>query len=76
VESIIDLIRDQKISVILSANYFDPAKPQAIADRTGARAVVVPLSTGGEPGVDTYEELIDTWITRLVEAFEETEADG
>lgn len=71
----IDLIRNQGIRVILSANYFDPAKPQAIADRTGARVVIVPLSTGGEPGVDSYETLIDTWITRLLTAFRETEDD-
>jgi ABC-type Zn uptake system ZnuABC Zn-binding protein ZnuA len=74
VETMINLIRDQGIRVILSANYFDPLKPQAIADRTGARLVVVPLSTGGEPGVDTYEILIDTWISRLVAAFQATEA--
>jgi ABC-type Zn uptake system ZnuABC Zn-binding protein ZnuA len=73
VETMIDLIRSQGIRVILSSNYFDPAKPQAIAERTGASVVIVPLSTGGEPGVDSYEALIDTWITRLVAAFRETE---
>jgi ABC-type Zn uptake system ZnuABC Zn-binding protein ZnuA len=74
VETMINLIRDQGIRVILSANYFDPVKPQSIADRTGAQLVVVPLSTTGEPGVDTYEILIDTWISRLVAAFQEAEA--
>jgi len=73
VEKIIELIRDQGIRVILSANYFDPAKPQAIAERTGARVVRVPLSTAGEPGIDSYEDLIDVWISRLVVAFQETE---
>ena len=69
VEVILDLIRDQDIRVILSANYFDPAKPMTIAERTGATAVVVPLSTGGEAGVDSYDLLVDTWIGRLREAF-------
>jgi len=73
VESIIDLIRSRQIRVILSANYFDSAKPQAIADRTNARLVVVPLSTGGEEGIDSYEDLIDAWIRRLIEAFADTE---
>jgi ABC-type Zn uptake system ZnuABC Zn-binding protein ZnuA len=73
VESIIDLIQRRQIRVILSANYFDSAKPQAIADRTDARLVVVPLSTGGEEGIDSYEALIDSWIRRLVEAFADTE---
>jgi zinc/manganese transport system substrate-binding protein len=69
VETIIDLIRGEGIRVILSANYFDPAKPQVIAERTGAKVVVVPLSTGGEPGLDGYEDLIDAWISRLLTAF-------
>jgi ABC-type Zn uptake system ZnuABC Zn-binding protein ZnuA len=73
VEKIIDLIRNQEIRVILTANYFDPAKPQVIADRTGAQVVIVPLSIGGEQGVDDYETLVDIWISRLVKAFEEIE---
>jgi ABC-type Zn uptake system ZnuABC Zn-binding protein ZnuA len=73
VETLIDLIREQEIRVILSSNYFDPAKPQVIADRTGARVVVVPLSTGGEESAPGYEELMEIWITRLLEAFEATE---
>jgi ABC-type Zn uptake system ZnuABC Zn-binding protein ZnuA len=74
VESVIDLIRNQGIRVILTANYFDPLKPQVIAERTGARVVVVPLSTGGESDAPGYEELIDLWISRLVRAFEDTDA--
>ena len=70
-EKIINLIRDQGIRVILSANYFDPAKPQAIADRTGARVVGAPLYSQGEAGITGYEQLVDAWISRLVEAFGE-----
>jgi ABC-type Zn uptake system ZnuABC Zn-binding protein ZnuA len=69
VEEILDLIREQDIKVILSANYFDPAKPMTIAERTGAKAVVVPLSTGGEPGTESYDLLVDLWIERLLDAF-------
>jgi len=73
VEEIIDLIQDQGIQVILSANYFAPSKPNAIAERTGARVVRVPLCTTGEPGIDSYEDLIDIWISRLIQAYQETE---
>lgn len=69
VETMIDLIRNQGIKVILTANYFDPAKPEIIAERTGARVVIVPLGNGGEPGVEDYYDLVDTWISRLVRAF-------
>ena len=74
VEKIIDLIQNQGIRVILSANYFDPAKPRGIADRTGARVVIVPLYTGGEQEVADYFTLIETWIDRLRSAF--VQADG
>ncbi len=73
-ETIVDLIRNRDIRVILTANYFDSAKPEVIAEKTGAEVVIVPLSTGGEAGVDDYEKLIDTWISRSLEAF--TRADG
>jgi len=72
VETIMDLIRDQGIEVILSANYFNPEKAKAIANRTGATVVTVPLYSEGEPGIDGYEDLVDAWIGRLVKAFEET----
>jgi ABC-type Zn uptake system ZnuABC Zn-binding protein ZnuA len=74
VEMIMNLIRSEGIRVILSANYFDAAKPRTIADRTESELIVVPLSTRGEEGVDGYEELIDAWIGRLVAAFERTKA--
>jgi ABC-type Zn uptake system ZnuABC Zn-binding protein ZnuA len=70
VETVIKLIRSEGIEVILAANYFDSSKPNAIAARTGARFVTVPLFSEGEPGVDNYMQLVDTWIGRLVDALE------
>ena len=72
-----DLIREikaQRIGVLLAANYFEQRKPQLIADRTGIVPVIVPTSVNGEPGVDTYFKLIDTWVTRLRRAY--AQADG
>ena len=40
----------------------------------GIVAVVVPMSVGGEPGVDTYFDLVDLWVERLRAAFSETES--
>jgi ABC-type Zn uptake system ZnuABC Zn-binding protein ZnuA len=76
VEEIIELIRDKGIGVILSANYFAPAKPESIALRTGALVVRVPLYTTGEEQIRTYEELIDAWIDRLLAAFRQLEEEG
>ena len=67
---------ESPIGVILSANYFAPAKPESIALRTGGVVVRVPLYSTGEPQIQTYEELIDTWIDRLVAAFRQLEEEG
>jgi ABC-type Zn uptake system ZnuABC Zn-binding protein ZnuA len=76
VAELIELISAQEVPVLLAANYFEQRKPQAIADRTGIIPVIAPLSVGGEPGIDTYEGLVDLWITRLVRAFDEAGARG
>ena len=69
VADLIERIRSEHIKVLLAANYFEESKPALIAERTGIVPVIVPTSVGGEPGIDTYTELVDTWIERLVRAF-------
>jgi ABC-type Zn uptake system ZnuABC Zn-binding protein ZnuA len=76
VADLIELIETEEVPVLLAANYFERRKPQSIADRTGIIPVVAPLSVGGEPGIDTYEGLVDMWITRLVRAYNEAGAEG
>jgi ABC-type Zn uptake system ZnuABC Zn-binding protein ZnuA len=69
VAELIDRINTEYIEVLLAANYFERRKPELIAERTGIVPVVVPTSVGGEPGVVTYFDLVDTWLTRLLDAF-------
>jgi hypothetical protein len=40
-----------------------------VGDRTGAAPVVVPESTDGAPGVNTYFDLLNIWISSLAAAF-------
>jgi len=69
VAELIERIKTERIEVLLAANYFERRKPELIAERTGIVPVVVPTSLGGEPGVETYSDLIDLMVTRLVGAF-------
>ncbi|NOZ95761.1 MAG: zinc ABC transporter substrate-binding protein [Acidobacteria bacterium] len=69
VARLIDVIKKDHVPVLLAANYFERRKPQLIADRTGIIPVIVPTSVRGEPGVDTYFDLIDTWVGRLRDAY-------
>jgi len=69
VQEVIKLMRDQKIPVLFASNYFDRKQIQTVAERTGARAVIVPENTGGAPGVNTYFDLMNTWITSLANGY-------
>lgn len=69
VKEVIEKIVQQKIQVMIVANYFERNSPNMIAERTGIKAVFVPFDVGGEPGVNTYFDLIDYWIDNLNAAF-------
>jgi ABC-type Zn uptake system ZnuABC Zn-binding protein ZnuA len=65
---IINLIKNQKIKVILMEPYFDRKTPDFIAEKTGAKVVVLYPSVGGKPGLDDYFKLFDYDIGELVKA--------
>jgi len=75
VQHVVELMRDRRIPVVFSPNYFDRRQVQEIANRTGARAVIVPAQTGGAPGVDTYVDLMNVWVGELAAAFAGAAAD-
>jgi len=70
VTKLVNMMRERDIRIILAANYFDEQKVRTVADRTGAKAIIVPLFVGGAPGIDDYFELVDYWTDGLVRAAE------
>lgn len=66
---VIELMRDESIPVIFAANYFSHAQIERVASRTNAKAVIVPEHVAGAEGVDTYFDLVDTWVSSLATAF-------
>jgi len=73
VAELVQRIEDEDIRVLLTANYFERRKPELIAERTGIVPVVVPMYVQGEPGIETYFDLVDLWVGRLKAAFSRTE---
>src|SRR5467141_3744918 len=69
VQEIIAAMRERHVRVLLSPAYFDHNQIQQVAERTGAKAVVVPSNTGGAPGVNTFFGLIGTILSALAQAF-------
>jgi zinc/manganese transport system substrate-binding protein len=71
VQEVIKLMRDRKIPVLFASNYFDRKQIEQVAQRTGAKAVIVPENTAGAPGVNTYFDLMNTWVSSLATAFKD-----
>jgi len=69
VQDVIALMRDKKIPVLFASNYFDHNQIRDVATKTNAAAVIVPENTNGAPGVNTYFDLINTWVTELAKGF-------
>jgi zinc/manganese transport system substrate-binding protein len=68
VARLIELMRDERISVVLAESYFDSGRVRSVADRGNARPVQVPMQPGARAGVDTYYALVDLWIRDLTTA--------
>jgi zinc/manganese transport system substrate-binding protein len=69
VQEVIALMRQRKIPVLVASNYFDRNQIRQVAERTGAKPVIVPENTQGAPGVNTYFDLMSTWVNGLAAAF-------
>jgi zinc/manganese transport system substrate-binding protein len=69
VQEVMATMRQRKTPVLFASNYFDRKQIQQVAERTGARAVIVPENTLGAPGVNTYFDLMNAWVSNLAAAF-------
>jgi len=68
---LIQKIKDEKVKVIVMEPYFDHKTPQSVAERTGAKLIVLYPSVGGaKSGTDDYFQLFDTNIANLIEALQ------
>ncbi len=71
VVDLIEEIQSGKIKALLAANYFDEKIPRMIEEKTGAKALIVPVSVGGTSEAKDYFTLFDIWIEGLRSAFPE-----
>ena len=65
---LIENMRQRDIRILLAANYFNQHQVETVAARVNADPVIVPLYVGGEQGVETYFNLVDLWVNRLLAA--------
>ena len=69
---LINMMKREHVTVILVEPYFDPKTPQSIARETGAQAVIMPPSVGGEKEITDYFKLFDYELGLLIKAFQAT----
>jgi zinc/manganese transport system substrate-binding protein len=69
VQEVIALMRTRRIPVLFSSNYFDHNQIHDVAARTGAKGIIVPENTHGAPGVETYFDLMNSWVGELARGF-------
>jgi zinc/manganese transport system substrate-binding protein len=67
---LIQMMRREKVKVILVEPYFDLKTPNAVARETSAKVVVLMPSVGGEKEITDYFKLFDYDIALLTKAFE------
>lgn len=68
---VINLIRAEKIPLILVEPYFDTKTPNFIASKTGAKVLRFYPSVGGAPQIKDYFALFDTNVDSLVNALKQ-----
>jgi zinc/manganese transport system substrate-binding protein len=71
VASLIDRIRQEEIEIVLAATFVDVDAAEKVAERGGARLVILPAEVGGVDSAPDYFELMETIVTRIVGSHEE-----
>jgi zinc/manganese transport system substrate-binding protein len=66
--NLINLMKNEKVKVILVEPYFDLKTPNTIAQRAGAKVLVMYPSVGGLPQLGDYFKVFDRNIAELVKA--------
>lgn len=64
--ALLNLMKSQKVKALLIEPYFDMKTPQSIADRTGAKLLVMYPSVGAKPELNDYFKLFDRNVAELV----------
>jgi ABC-type Zn uptake system ZnuABC Zn-binding protein ZnuA len=67
-QAIIQIVKSQKVPLIVQENYYSTSTSQMIAANTGAKVVVIPQLCDGAPGTSSYIDLIDYDVNHIVDA--------
>jgi zinc/manganese transport system substrate-binding protein len=63
-----ELIRRDRIKLIVMENYYEPKHANLLAGKTGARVLILPASVGGSPEAGDYIRLFEYCVARIEQA--------
>jgi len=66
--SLTGTMQQRKIKALLVASFTNPSVPQSVAEKSGAKMVILPASVEGDKRIETYGDLFDSIVGRLAEA--------
>lgn len=72
VKEVVDEIAQYDIRLMLVANYFEKNTPLKIEERTGVKALFLPLSVGGQEGIEDLFQLYGHWVDEILRAVAES----
>jgi ABC-type Zn uptake system ZnuABC Zn-binding protein ZnuA len=65
---LINLMKREKVKVVMIEPYFDVKTPKSVADRTGAKLIIMYPSVEGRPELTDYFKVFDRNVSELVKA--------
>ena len=68
IEELIASMKTARVSIVVREPQFPEKVPALIAAQTGAKLVILPIMPGAVPRTDTYIEMMDYIIQKMVEA--------
>jgi ABC-type Zn uptake system ZnuABC Zn-binding protein ZnuA len=69
VHELIEEMKSKNVKVVMAPSYYPPGEAKAIAQRTGADAIIVPLGPSSTTA-DAYFNMIDSWVNKLAQAYQ------
>lgn len=66
-KKVVEDIKREGIRIILISPYNNPRYANSVAERTGAKVIVMPTSTGTIAGIDTYEKSVSRMLDLIRE---------
>ena len=68
IEELIASMKTEHVPIVVREPQFPEKVPALIAEQTGAKLVTLPIMPGAVPRTDTYIEMMDYIIQKMVEA--------